>query len=203
MPVLVNRYLIEVFLNIKDANKILMQSGIKGTILVMSVTTILLTLVMGQVAPPALAQTTSAMDNLIKRDFSFGGNQHLTASSGNTIVCGDHICAPGEWTMLQDDLNHNQIIHSATNSTMSMSSNSTIQTSTNSTMSMSGNSTMKMSNSTSPIPPPYPMPPTHVPIPSPPSISPVVCSKVKADLANSTISLGVTAKILSDLGCVS
>ncbi|MGI0062740.1 MAG: hypothetical protein ACREBA_09850, partial [Nitrosotalea sp.] len=175
-----------------------MQSGIKSTLLAISAVTMLLTLVIGQVAPPALAQTTSAMDNLIKRDFSFGGNQHLTASSGNTVVCGDHICAPGEWTMLQDNLNHNQIVHSATNSTNAMSTNSTMSTSTNSTMPMSSNSTMEMSNSTSPIPPPYPMPPTPVPIPTPPAISPVVCSKVKADLANSTISLGVTAKILSD-----
>lgn len=172
-----------------------MHAGIKGTVFTLSIATMLFTLVLGQVVPSALAQTTSAMDNLIKRDFSFGGNQHLTASSGNTIVCGDHICAPGEWTMLQDDLNHNKIVYSATNSTM--------PTSTNSTMQMSTNSTMKMSNSTSPIPPPYSMPPTSAPIPTPPSISPVVCSKVKADLANSTISLGVTAKILSDLGCVS
>ncbi|MGI0007986.1 MAG: hypothetical protein ACREAR_08345, partial [Nitrosotalea sp.] len=150
-----------------------MQSGIKSTLLTLSVATMLLTLVIGQVAPPALAQTTSAMDNLIKRDFSFGGNQHLTASSGNTVVCGDHICAPGEWTMLQDNLNHNQIIHSATNSTSAMTTNSAMHTSSNSTMSMSSNSTMKMSNSTSPIPPPYPMPPTPVPIPTPPGISPV------------------------------
>lgn len=180
-----------------------MRSDIKSTLVAISVATILLTLVIGQVAPPALAQTTSAMDNLIKRDFSFGGNQHLTASSGNTVVCGDHICAPGEWTMLQDNLNHNQIVHSATNSTNPISTNSTMPTSTNSTMTMSGNSTMKMSNSTSPIPPPYPISPTPVPIPTPPGISPVICSKVKADLANSTISLGMTAKILSDLGCVS
>lgn len=171
-----------------------MQSGIRNTIFALSAVTMLLTLILGQVAPPALAQT-STMDNLIKRDFSFGGNQHLTASSGNTIVCGDHICAPGEWTALQDNLNKNQIVHSGTNSTHTMTMNSTMTTSTN--------STMQMSNSTSPIPPPYPMPPTPVPIPTPPSISPVVCSKVKADLANSTIPLGVTAKILSDLGCVS
>ena len=181
-----------------------MQSGIKSILLGMSVVTILFTLVVGQVAPPALAQTTNAMDNLIKRDFSFGGNQHLTASSGNTVVCGDHICAPGEWTMLQDDINHNQIVHSATNVANTVSTNSTVPISTNSTMSMSNNSTMKMTNSTSPIPPPYQVPPpTPVPIPTPPSISPAMCSKVKADLANSTISLGVTAKILSDLGCVS
>lgn len=178
-----------------------MQSGIKSTILAISVTSMFLILVVGQVAPPALAQTTTAMDNLIKRDFSFGGNQHLTASSGNTIVCGDHICAPGEWTMLQDNLNHDQIVRSA-NSTNAMSTNSTMTVSTNSMIQMSGNSTMKMSNSTSPIPPPYPMPPTPTPLPTPPSISPVVCSKVKTDLANSTISLGMTAKILSDLGCV-
>ncbi|MGI0094363.1 MAG: hypothetical protein ACREA8_09705 [Nitrosotalea sp.] len=180
-----------------------MQSGIKSTLLAISAVTMLLTLVIGQVAPIALAQTTSTMDNLIKRDFSFGGNQHLTASSGNTVVCGDHICAPGEWTMLQDNLNQNQIIHSGTNSTNMMSTNSTMQASTNATMQMSTNSTMNMSNSTSPIPLPYPVLQTPTPVPTPPSISPVICTEVKTDLANSTVSLDVTAKIMSDLGCIS
>ena len=179
-----------------------MQSGIKS-IFTISIAAMLLTFVLGQVAPPALAQTATAMDNLVKRDFSSGDNQHLTASSGNTAVCGDHLCAPGEWTALQDNLNQNQIVHSGTNSTNSMTTNSTIQTSTNATMQMSTNSTMKMSNTTSSIPPPYPMPPTPVPVPTPPSISPVICAQVKTDLANSTVSLGVIAKIMSDLGCIS
>ncbi len=179
-----------------------MQSGIKSILLTLSIAAILLTFVLGQVAP-VLAQTTTPVGNLVKRSFTSGGNQHLTASSGNTAVCGDHLCAPGEWTKMQEELNKNQIVRSGENSTNTMSTNSTVQTSTNSTMQVSTNSTMNMAN-TSPIPPPYPISSTPAPTPSPPSISPIVCSKIKADLANSTsISLSLTAKILSDLGCIS
>ena len=174
-----------------------MRSGIKSVILAISIITMLMAFVLGPVAP-ALAQTTPATANLVKRDFSSTDNQHLTASSGNDVVCGDHLCAPGEWTQLQENLNRAQISHSAINSTktISLSSNATMQISTNSTMHVS-------TNATSQIPSPYPVQPTPVPIPTPPSTPSYVCTAVKIALGNSTVSSSVAAKVMSDLGCIS
>ncbi|MHB8547092.1 MAG: hypothetical protein ACYDAJ_10040 [Nitrosotalea sp.] len=174
-----------------------MRSGIKNVMLTISIITMLLTFVLGQVAP-ALAQTIPATANLVKRDFSSTDNQHLTASSGNDIVCGDHLCAPGEWTKLQENLNQAQISHSAINSTktISLSSNSTMQVSTNSTMHISA-------NTTSQIPPPYPVQPVPVPTPTPPSTPSYVCTAVNIALGNSTVLSSVVTKVMSDLGCTS
>lgn len=38
---------------------------------------------------------------LITRDFSYLNDQQKTVRYGETNVCGDHICAPGEWDQLQ------------------------------------------------------------------------------------------------------
>lgn len=46
-------------------------------------------------------QSSSA---LTKRDFGYLNDQHLTVSNGDTKVCGDHLCAPGEWAKLQESL---------------------------------------------------------------------------------------------------
>ncbi|MDE1813542.1 MAG: hypothetical protein KGH87_02985 [Thaumarchaeota archaeon] len=173
-----------------------MRSGIKSVILAISVITMLMAFVLGPVAP-ALAQTTPATANLVKRDFSSTDNQHLTASSGNHVVCGDHLCAPGEWTQLQENLNQAQISHSAINSTK------TISLPSNATMQISANSTMPVSTNATKIPSPYPVQPTPVPIPTPPSTPSYVCTAVKIALGNSTVSSSVAAKVMSDLGCIS
>lgn len=39
---------------------------------------------------------------LTQRDFSYGSGQHLTASTGDTTVCGNHLCTPGEWNRTHD-----------------------------------------------------------------------------------------------------
>lgn len=186
----------EVFLNRKDTHKFSMRSGIRSIILAISVIT-MVTFVLGQGAP-ASAQTIPATANLVKRDFSSTNNQHLTASSGNHAVCGDHLCAPGEWTQLQDNLNQAQISYFAINSTKTTSvpSNST-------TMQMPTNSTMPVLTNATQIPSPYPVQPAPVPIPAPPSTPSYVCTAVKIALGNSTISSSVTAKVMSDLGCIS
>ncbi|MDE1830343.1 MAG: hypothetical protein KGI25_08470 [Thaumarchaeota archaeon] len=41
---------------------------------------------------------------LTQRDFNYLKDQHLTVSNGDTKVCGDHMCTPGEWTKLQEAL---------------------------------------------------------------------------------------------------
>lgn len=53
---------------------------------------------------------------LIQRDYYLNDNP-ITASTGNTKVCGDHLCVPGEWKKLQDALNAAQLWHKTENAT--------------------------------------------------------------------------------------
>ncbi|HEX5457980.1 MAG TPA: hypothetical protein VFX64_06300 [Candidatus Nitrosotalea sp.] len=170
-----------------------MQYNAKTTLLTLSIASIVVTLVVGQMAP-VLAQSVPTSSNLVKRDYSYTDDQHLTAGFGNTRVCGDHMCAPGEWTQLQANLNHAQISHPSTNSTKvtpslppSVPATPPV-TSTNSSVPVSTNSTK-------------PMPSSSAPIPTSPSVSSSVCVAVKSALGNSTVSADVVAKIMSDLGC--
>lgn len=56
--------------------------------------TVLMTVILGFTIPESYA--------LIQRDFSYGNDQPLTASTGNTKVCGNHLCMPGEWKRTHD-----------------------------------------------------------------------------------------------------
>lgn len=50
-----------------------------------------------------------AANALTKRDYSYGYDDSIrTARLGNNMVCGDHICAPGEWDKLITTLNDAQ-----------------------------------------------------------------------------------------------
>ncbi len=53
--------------------------------------------------------TIPASYALIPRDYSYLNDNHLTVRTGNTKVCGDHLCAPGEWGKLQQQLNNAQL----------------------------------------------------------------------------------------------
>ncbi|MGI0102051.1 MAG: hypothetical protein ACREA7_05580 [Nitrosotalea sp.] len=48
--------------------------------------------------------TIPASNALIQRDFSYLNDNHLTVLTGDTKVCGDHLCAPGEWSKMQASL---------------------------------------------------------------------------------------------------
>ncbi len=48
--------------------------------------------------------TIPASNALIQRDYSYLNDNHLTVKTGNTKVCGDHLCAPGEWDKLQSSI---------------------------------------------------------------------------------------------------
>lgn len=48
--------------------------------------------------------TIPASNALIQRDFSYLNDQQITVRYGNTKVCGDHMCAPGEWDKLQTSI---------------------------------------------------------------------------------------------------
>jgi hypothetical protein len=53
--------------------------------------------------------TIPASNALIQRDFSYLHDQQITVRYGDTKVCGDHLCAPGEWDKLQASLNSAQL----------------------------------------------------------------------------------------------
>lgn len=146
----------------------------------------MVTFVLGSVTP-VLAQTTTTTSNLVKRDYSYSNDQHLTARFGNDRVCGDHLCASGEWAKLQENLNQAQIVHSPTNSTKSVSASSSTTITTNSTSQMQS----------------QPVPPTPAPIPTPPAGPSTVCVKIKAVLESSAVSSTTVTRIMADLGCTS
>lgn len=79
----------------------------------------------------SFAVSIPASNGLIQRDFNFLNDQHLTARTGNYKVCGDHICARGEWQATHEKINNAQL-HNKGNSTTStnmwMSTNIPIQT---------------------------------------------------------------------------
>lgn len=160
-----------------------MQSSVKAVLLAISVAAVMITFVLGSVTS-VLAQTTPTTTNLVKRDYSYSNDQHLTARFGNDRVCGDHLCAPGEWAKLQQNLNQAQIVHPPINSTQSVSS-PTITT----------NATSQMQS--------QPVPPTPTPIPTPPAGPSAVCVKIKAVLENSAVPSTTVTRIMADLGCSS
>jgi hypothetical protein len=53
--------------------------------------------------------TVPAASALEKRNFAYLNDNHLTARYGNAAVCGDHMCAPGEWNKLQASLTAAQL----------------------------------------------------------------------------------------------
>jgi hypothetical protein len=163
-----------------------MQYSAKTMLLAMSIMGIVMTLVIGQMVP-VLAQSIPTSSNLVKRDMSVMDDQHTTALYGNDKVCGDHLCAPGEWSKLQANLNQAQITHAAINSTK------TVAVSSNVTTTVSTNSTLPVT--------PMPITSPPAPIPTPLPVQSSICVTVKADLANSTVTADIVAKIMSDLGC--
>ena len=55
-------------------------------------------------------------NSLTTRDYSTTSDQHLTASFGNTAVCGDHLCGPGEFMKMRQSLTEAQISKGSTTS---------------------------------------------------------------------------------------
>lgn len=79
-----------------------------------------------------------ASNALIQRDYSFLNDNRITVTTGNTKVCGDHLCAPGEWDKLQAQLASaqmgNQTGRNATSTTVQPITNPTSGTSSLCTM---------------------------------------------------------------------
>jgi hypothetical protein len=72
--------------------------------------------------------TVPAANALIKRDYYYLNDQHLTARYGNTAVCGDHLCAPGEWEKLQASLTTAQLGHQGGRNTNQTTTTPTVPT---------------------------------------------------------------------------
>lgn len=92
---------------------------------------------------------------LTKRDQTAPNDQHCTARitcSGLPRVCGDHTCAPGEYTKLQEEISSAQSVKT-TGKTSPIQGSSTTQTGTTSTLSESkqSGSVLKLSNANLPL----------------------------------------------------
>lgn len=140
-----------------------------------------------------LGQTIPASGTILeKRNFDYLSDQHLTARLGNNKVCGDHMCAAGEWSKLQENLNKAQIGHGSGKNITKTALPVTAMNSTSSATKMNSTSSTTSTPSVQPIP---------APIPTPPATPYSVCKAVKETLTNSTVSSDMVAKIMADLNC--
>ena len=89
------------------------------------------------------------------------------------MVCGDHMCAPGEWDKLQESLTSAQLGY---------------QGGRNATQTSTIPSTSQSSNATST---------SNMPM----GVTPKLCASVKTVLLSSAVSTSVIDEVLADLGC--
>jgi hypothetical protein len=98
---------------------------------------------------------------LIQGDHTYLNDNPITASTGNTKVCGDHLCAPGEWEKLQDARSTAQQEHNIVNSTQ-LGTKDAVPSST-----MGDPQTISLDQISQPVPgTPYPIP-SPIPVPNP------------------------------------
>lgn len=90
--------------------------------LVLFVTAVVMTPIVGSTIP-----TSSA---LMQGDFASQHDSHQTVLTGNTKVCGDHLCAPGEWEKLQAQIAQGQLGNHTGNVTQTAKMPSTAATTT-------------------------------------------------------------------------
>ena len=129
--------------------------------LALIITAVLMTSIVVIPAATALTARTTFNDN------------HYTASrpGGSQRICGDHVCAPGEYDKMLQALSQAQMTGKNTPATPPPT--------------------------TTPTPPATTTPTT--PTTTMPSMT--VCSTVKASLTNAGMSSTIVAKVLADLGC--
>lgn len=105
------------------------------------------------VSVASMFTTISPANALIKRDYYYLNDQHLTARFGNTAVCGDHICAPGEWEKLHQTLAMAQLGHQGGRNATQPAMTGPVMTGPEHTMTTTQNlgSVLKLSNANLPI----------------------------------------------------
>ena len=123
--------------------------------------------------------TVPAANALMTRNYYYVNDQPLTARLGNHDVCGDHLCAPGEWDKLISSLSNAQRGNQA-----GWTAKSTTTAPANA----------PPTNATTPTSPPTPSKPST-------SVSPAACSSILTLLNNAAVSDKVTTQVMNDLGC--
>ncbi|HYL67441.1 MAG TPA: hypothetical protein VEU72_09880 [Nitrosopumilaceae archaeon] len=131
--------------------------------LALFVTAVLMTSIAAVTIPAASALTSRS---------SFNDNHYTALYPGGPRICGDHICAPGEYDKMQQALAEAQMKGKTGSTTPSTPTTPTTPT------------TMPPMNGTS----------TTMPAMS-------VCDSVKATLTTAGISSTVIAKVMADLSC--
>ena len=124
--------------------------------------------------------TVPAANALMNRNYYYINDNPITARTGNTAVCGDHICAPGEWDKLITSLSTAQRGNQA-----GWTAKSTATTPANSA---------PTTNATAPVYPPTPSTPSN-------NVSPAVCNSIQNMLNTAGVSDKVTTQVMTDLGC--
>lgn len=125
---------------------------------------------------------------LIQSDYTYLNDNPITVSTGNSKVCGDHLCAPGEWEKLQDALSTAQQGHKVGNATP-------LDTKHMALSNAIGYSQVTSLNQINPTIPgtPYPIP-SPIPTPNPTPLSSLIPSP------NQTSAYVRTGKSYYDLG---
>ena len=117
--------------------------------------------------------TVPLANALTQRDWSYGYNDNrITARYGNTAVCGDHMCAPGEWDKLQASLTAAQLGNQGGRTTTP--------------------TTTPTTQATTPTTPSAAMPP---------GVTPKICANVKSMLSDAGVSSTEITQVMADLGC--
>jgi hypothetical protein len=138
--------------------------------LALFVTAVLMTSIAAVTIPAASALTSRT---------NFNDNHYTALYPGGPRICGDHICAPGEYDQMQQALAQAQM-KGKTGSTAPST-----PTPPTTTPPMNGTTTT--------------MPPVNGTSTTTPAMS--VCDSVKATLTTAGISSTVIAKVLADLSC--
>ena len=138
--------------------------------LVLFVSAVIITSIVAASIPAASALTARN---------TFNDNHYTATRSGGQKICGDHICAPGEYVQMQQAIDKAQM-KGKTGTTVP-----TTPTPPTTTPAMNGTSTTTPAmNGTS----------TTMPAMS-------VCPTVKGTLINAGVPSTVIAKVMADLGC--
>ena len=147
--------------------------------LALFVTAILMTSIVAVSIPAASALTSRS---------NFNDNHYTALYSGGPRICGDHICAPGEYDKMQQALAQAQMKGKGGNTTPSTPSTPPATTPSNN----NETTTMPMNNTATTTP----MNNTATTMPST-----SVCDSVRAILTDAGESSTIIAKVMADLGC--
>jgi len=120
--------------------------------------------------------TIPTANALTNRNYYYVNDQPLTARLGNHSVCGDHLCAPGEWDKLVTELSSAQRGQQARGNVTSQ---------TPATVPATVNATAPTSAASVPAP----------------GTSNAVCNSIENLLSTAGVSEGVVTKVMTDLGC--